>query len=112
MTMDALQEQVLSYLDKEELVQMTKDVVNIDSPTGGEEAIGNYLATRFADLGLPVQKQEVEPGRNNVIATWKGFRGRPRRPLPWPHGLRSRHWQARSPDGRRQLDCRYRRRPT
>ncbi len=72
MTMDALQERVLSFLDKDELIQMTKDVVDIDSPTGGEEAIGNYLATRFGDLGLPVQKQEVEPGRNNVIATWNG----------------------------------------
>ena len=61
--MDGLQERVLSFLDREELIQMCKDVVNIDSPTGGEEAIGNYLATRFADLGLPVQKQEVEPGR-------------------------------------------------
>lgn len=53
-------------------VEMVKDLVNIPSPTGREADVSDYLATRFADLGLKVHQQEVESDRNNVIGTWKG----------------------------------------
>lgn len=69
---DELAQGVLSYLDEEELVEMVMDLVNIPSPTGYETEVGDYLAERFSDLGLAVQKQEVEVGRSNVIGTWRG----------------------------------------
>ena len=70
--MEEIRQQVLSQLDRDELVDMVKDLVNIPSPTGGEREVGDYLAARFADLGLRVQHQEVEADRSNIIATWQG----------------------------------------
>lgn len=58
--------------DVERMVEMASDLVNIPSETGFEGPIGDYVADRFADLGLEVEKQEVEPGRNNVIARLAG----------------------------------------
>lgn len=62
---------------RDELVEMTADLVNISSPTGEEGEIGDYLAHRLRDLGMEVELQEVEPGRNNVVARLRG-RGRGR----------------------------------
>lgn len=60
-----------------EIVEMTSDLVDIPSPTGEEAAIGDYVARRFDELGLAVERQEVEPGRSNVVATWRGTGGGP-----------------------------------
>jgi acetylornithine deacetylase/succinyl-diaminopimelate desuccinylase-like protein len=57
---------------RDELVAMTSELVDIPSPTGEEAAIGDYAAERFAALGLDVERQELEAGRSNVIATWRG----------------------------------------
>ena len=75
--MDAVQQRVLSEISQDELVAMTVDLVNFYSPTGGEAAIGDYLAGRLKELGMRVQLQEVEPGRNNVIGRWPGKQGTP-----------------------------------
>jgi acetylornithine deacetylase len=75
--MNALQERVLNEISQEELVGMTVDLVNLYSPTGGEAAIGDYLAGRLKELGMRVQIQEVEPGRNNIIGRLPGKRGNP-----------------------------------
>jgi acetylornithine deacetylase len=60
-----------------EIVEMTCDLVNIASPTGEEGAMADYVARRFGELGLAVERQEVEAGRNNVVATWRGSGGGP-----------------------------------
>ncbi|HEY3522813.1 MAG TPA: M20/M25/M40 family metallo-hydrolase [Candidatus Limnocylindrales bacterium] len=57
---------------RDELVAMTSELVDIPSPTGEEAAIGDYAAERFAGLGLDVERQELEAGRSNVVATWRG----------------------------------------
>ena len=75
--MDAVQQRVLSEISQDELVAMTVDLVNFYSPTGGEAAIGDYLAGRLKELGMRVQLQEVEPGRNNVIGRLPGKQGQP-----------------------------------
>jgi len=75
--MNPLQERVLNEISQEELVAMTVDLVNLYSPTGGEATIGDYLAGRLKELGMRVQVQEVEPGRNNVIGRLPGKRGNP-----------------------------------
>jgi acetylornithine deacetylase/succinyl-diaminopimelate desuccinylase-like protein len=75
--MDALQQRILSEISQDELVAMTVDLVNFYSPTGGEAAIGDYLAGRLKELGMRVQLQEVEPGRNNVIGRLPGKKGNP-----------------------------------
>jgi acetylornithine deacetylase/succinyl-diaminopimelate desuccinylase-like protein len=57
---------------RDELVAMTRELVDIPSPTGEEGAIAEYVLSRFGDLGLTAELQEVEPGRSNVIARWPG----------------------------------------
>jgi acetylornithine deacetylase len=57
---------------REELVTMTRELVDIQSPTGEEGAIAQYVLERFRGLGLAAELQEVEPGRSNVVARWSG----------------------------------------
>lgn len=57
---------------REELVTMTRELVDIQSPTGEEGAIAQYVLERFRGLGLTAELQEVEPGRSNVVARWSG----------------------------------------
>jgi acetylornithine deacetylase len=66
-----------SLVDREELAKMLLELVNIPSPTGKEEACARYLGERFAELGMEVKYQEMEPGRPNVVATLKGTGGGP-----------------------------------
>jgi acetylornithine deacetylase/succinyl-diaminopimelate desuccinylase-like protein len=75
--MNALQQRIVSEISQDELVSMTVDLVNFYSPTGGEAAIGDYLAARLKAIGMRVQLQEVEPGRNNVIGRLPGKKGNP-----------------------------------
>lgn len=63
--------------DESAMVEMARDLINIPSGTGGESAIADYTARRYEELGLRTQLQEVEPGRNNVIARLKGTGGGP-----------------------------------
>ena len=69
---DELERRVLAGLDRDALVEMMRDLIELPSPTGSEGPVGDYLAGRFAALGLEVELQEVEPGRNNVIARRPG----------------------------------------
>lgn len=57
---------------RDEMVEMTCDLVEIPSATGEEGQIADYVAERFRELGMDVELQEVEPGRNNVVARKKG----------------------------------------
>ena len=106
--MQPAQEQLLSYLDRDDLTQMVVDLVNIPSPTGGEQGVAEYLATRFADIGLQVQLQEVETGRNNVIGTWPRLWRRPRPDVLGSHGLCSRDRETCSTGGGPPVDRRPR----
>ena len=41
---------VISCIDEARLVQDVIDLVNIESPTGSEGAMGDFMAVRYADL--------------------------------------------------------------
>ena len=75
--MDDLQKRVLAEIREEELVTMAMDMVSIFSPPGAEAPAGDYLAGRLAELGMRVQLQEVEPGRNNVVGRLPGSKRSP-----------------------------------
>jgi acetylornithine deacetylase len=67
----AVRSAILAAMNDEiaaEIEGVACDLVNIPSPTGEEQAVGDYLASRFRKLGMSVALQEVEPGRNNMIA--------------------------------------------
>lgn len=75
--MNEIQKGVLAEIREDELVAMTMDLVNVPSPPGEEAAVGHYLARRLDELGMKVQLQEVEPGRNNVVGRLPGKAGTP-----------------------------------
>lgn len=76
-TPEDLQARVTAAIDEKQLVQDVIDMVNIQSPTGSEQAMGDYMANRYADLGLQVIRQEVEPGRPNIFGILRGSGGGP-----------------------------------
>jgi acetylornithine deacetylase/succinyl-diaminopimelate desuccinylase-like protein len=55
-----------------EMVDLTTALVDVPSVTGEEGPAGDVLAERLEAAGLDVTLQEVEAGRNNVIATSGG----------------------------------------
>jgi len=51
-----------------DVVDLTRELVRIASPTGDEGAVGEFLAGRLEALGYAVTRQPVTPGRFNVYA--------------------------------------------
>lgn len=57
-----------------ELFPLTRALIDIESVTGNELRVGEFLvevlAPLAAECGGKVERQEAEPGRFNVLATW------------------------------------------
>lgn len=51
------------------IFELTRELIDIPSLTGEEEAVGLFLARTLSELGYQVERQELEPGRANIIAT-------------------------------------------
>jgi acetylornithine deacetylase len=74
--MDARIEQaILAEVSEVALVATACDMVNIASPTGEEVEMARYAQALFEGTGLAVTRQEVEPGRANVVGLWEGTGG-------------------------------------
>jgi acetylornithine deacetylase len=50
-------------------VEFARELIDIDSTTGREQAAGAWLAERLRTLGYRVDEQPVIAGRHNVVAT-------------------------------------------
>jgi acetylornithine deacetylase len=55
-----------------DVVALTRKLVDVDSTTGREAAVGELLARELSGLGYDVQKMPVEADRCNVYATPRG----------------------------------------
>lgn len=66
----ALERRVLAGLDVERIAQLTEDLVRAggENPGGREEAAVAVLETALRAIGATVTRQEVEPGRPNLVA--------------------------------------------
>ena len=53
-------------------VTLTRQLVDIESISGNEAAVGNYLYGELCRLGYQTKKMPVEGDRFNVLATWEG----------------------------------------
>lgn len=77
--------QVFSFVDEQEVVRLTQELVRIPSvyrpeqPGGNEERVALFVADYLRNMGLQVHYEEVVPGRPNVIAIYDS--GRPGRTL-------------------------------
>jgi acetylornithine deacetylase len=65
-------------VDPVDIVGLTRALVDIDSTTGREGAVGRWLADYLRGRGFAVTEQPVDDGRFNVIAT-PGPLGAPKR---------------------------------
>ncbi len=68
-------DRILKEIKKEELIQLTQDLVRIPSVRRqgqGEQEVALYLARLLEGMGLDVVVEYVEPGSPNVIAVLQG----------------------------------------
>jgi len=69
---------VLSRIDREELVRLTQELVRVPSvyrpedPDGNEARAARFVADYLGRAGFEVRVEEVAPGRPNVWAVWEG----------------------------------------
>ena len=68
---------IAACVDEARLVATASSLVDIPSPTGSEQAMGERMAVLMGELGLQVQWQEVEEGRPNVLGLREGAGGGP-----------------------------------
>jgi acetylornithine deacetylase len=56
-------------MDPVAALAFARELIDIDSTTGSEQAVGRLLSQRLTDLGYAVAQQPVADGRFNVLAT-------------------------------------------
>ena len=71
----SIRDRIVRAVSKARVGEITEQLTNIPSPTGGEAEISDFLAKELERIGLEVSLQEVEEGRNNVIAKLRGKGG-------------------------------------
>lgn len=69
---DELAEAIVAQVSEQDIVSMSRDVINIPSPTGSELEMARYMRAAMEEMGLAVTWQEVEEGRANVIGRLEG----------------------------------------
>src|SRR5262245_17683759 len=62
----------LDHIDIDQLVKVTLDLANIDSPTGNEGPVADYVHDWLTREGFHARKVGLYPDRPNVIATLPG----------------------------------------
>ena len=67
MNMDPRAQSVLDRIDVDELVKVALDLGNIDSPTGSEGPVGDYVYEWLTRQGFAAKKVALLPDRPNVI---------------------------------------------
>ena len=75
--MDIDPENVFARIDIDELVKVALDLGNIDSPTGREGAVADYVQSWLCREGFDARKVGLYPNRPNVLATLPGSGGGP-----------------------------------
>jgi acetylornithine deacetylase len=65
-------EGITAAVDEQRLVQKALELVSVPSPTGDEQAMGEHMARSLRELGLDVERQEVEDGRPNIVGVLEG----------------------------------------
>ena len=67
--------EILKHIDKDDLAELTRDLVDISSPTGHEQAIGEFMLDWFRRNGLKTIRQDVAPDRINAVGILSGTGG-------------------------------------
>src|SRR6266508_1666765 len=62
----------LDAITVEDAVKLTRDLVDVPSPTGEERECAIFLQDYMCDAGVEAHLQEIEAGRANVIGVLRG----------------------------------------
>jgi acetylornithine deacetylase len=63
---------LLRFFCMNDLFELTRRLIDIESITGNEEAIGNFLFDELRRRGFAAEQMPVEGARANIRATWPG----------------------------------------
>jgi acetylornithine deacetylase/succinyl-diaminopimelate desuccinylase-like protein len=66
---------VFDKIDTDELIKVTLDLANIDSPTGSEGPVAEYVYEWLRREGFDARKVGLYPDRPNILATIPGTNG-------------------------------------
>ena len=66
---------VVKRINRDELAQLTKDLVDISSPTGSEKAIGEFILDWYVRNNIRPVRQEIDPNRVNAVGVLEGKSG-------------------------------------
>lgn len=72
MTLDSVAQRVLDRIDVDELVKVALDLGNIDSPTGSEGPVADYVYEWLGRQGIAARKVALVPDRPNVLGVLPG----------------------------------------
>jgi len=72
MDVETFKDTVLKHITRDELAELTKQLVDIRSPTGSEEEIGEFILDWFSRNELKPIRQEISPGRINAVGVLHG----------------------------------------
>jgi acetylornithine deacetylase/succinyl-diaminopimelate desuccinylase-like protein len=72
MKLDDRAQKVLDHIDVDELVKVALDLGNIDSPTGSEGPVAEYVYDWLGRQGIAARKVALVPDRPNVLGTLPG----------------------------------------
>lgn len=67
-----LKSALIQRIDREELVRIACDLVNIPSATGYEKPCADYIVERYRRAGIKALPQVFEDTRSNAIGIIKG----------------------------------------
>lgn len=71
-SLDAMKKELLPRIDRDEIVRIASDLINISSPTGFEAECADYILARYKANGIKTIPQEFDEGRRNAIGVIKG----------------------------------------
>jgi acetylornithine deacetylase/succinyl-diaminopimelate desuccinylase-like protein len=86
-------ETVTAHIDVDEVCELALQLTAIPSPTGEEQAVGEFVVAWLQERGVPAFTQQVEEGRVNAVGTLRGdgqgrslmFNGHMDTGAPMPH---------------------------
>jgi acetylornithine deacetylase/succinyl-diaminopimelate desuccinylase-like protein len=75
MIADRQKQEILEHVTKDELASLTKELVDIPSPTGHEREIGEFILGWYKGHGIKTVDQEIDPNRINAVGIVEGTSG-------------------------------------
>jgi acetylornithine deacetylase/succinyl-diaminopimelate desuccinylase-like protein len=65
-------EKILNHISREEVAELTKQLVDIPSPTGAEKEIGEFILDWYARHGIKAVRQHIDTNRINAVGVLEG----------------------------------------